>query len=152
MSFKFKKKKKVSVFPSAEKPKLSKGDAQEYLTGTVQDMPASAGEERMANALSKNGIQFRFRYSVGAPRNMPGWKELDFLIVKDGTVYAVEVDTAFTHRSKANSDVLHDAIIQNDKTINSMGNLWPTVIHADGESDLANSKNAESFVSRTFGK
>lgn len=151
MAFKFKKTPKSVVPPSVQKPVFAKDDP-EQLSGSVQGMPASAGEERMAKALSKKGIQYRFRYSVGAPRGLPGWKELDFLIVKAGMVYACEVDTAFTHRSKANTDVLHDAIIQNDKYIQSLGTLWPTVLHADGESDLASDKNAEQYVTRTIGR
>ena len=149
--FRFKRKPKGFVPPRAEKPKYVGDDKEEQLLGEVQGMPASQGEERMARALSKAGIQYQFRYSVGAPRNMPGWKELDFLIQHRGLVYAVEVDTAFTHREKQNTDVLHDAIILNDKYINSLGSLYPKVFHADGESDLVNQQNADNYVKRVIG-
>jgi hypothetical protein len=118
----------------------------------VQGMQASAPEERMARALSDANIQYQFRYTVGAPRGLPGWKELDFLILTHGIVYALEVDTAFTHRDKGQKDVLHDAIIQNDPDINSVGTLWPTVLHADGDTDLADNTNARSYVKKTFNK
>ena len=83
---------------------------------------------------------------------MPGWKELDFLVQSKGLLYALEVDTAFTHRAKASADILHDAIVLNDNEIRSMGTLYPAVLHIDGESDLANSMNAAAYVKRQFGR
>ena len=118
----------------------------------VKDMDASAPEERLARALDKAGINYYFRWTVGAPRGLPGWKEVDFIISSGGLIYATEVDTAFTHRTKANADVLHDAIILNDRNLNEMGTLYPQVLHADGDSELANKTNAESYVKQRFGK
>jgi hypothetical protein len=125
---------------------------EEPLTGKVQDMDASAPEERMAKALDRAGINYRFRYTVGAPRGLPGWKEVDFLVENNGLVYAAEVDTAFTHRDKLYADVLHDAIVLNDKNIQELGTIFPSVLHVDGDSDLANSANAKAYVQRQFGK
>lgn len=133
------------------KPQIAPAEEQELLTGSVRGLKASAPEERLANALDKKGFQYLFRYSVGAPRGLPGWKELDFLVQARGLLYAVEVDTAFTHRTKANSDVLHDAIVLNDKELQTMGQLWPTVTHVDGESDLVDAKNSDTFVAAHFG-
>lgn len=124
----------------------------EQLTGSVQGKKASAPEERMAKALDKAGIQYIFRYVVGAPKGLPGWKELDFLVAANGVMNAIEVDTAFTHRNKANSDVLHDAIVLNDREIQSMGEIWPQVRHVDGDSDLASQKNADRFVKMHFSR
>lgn len=152
MAFKFKFKKQTPLIGLPSRPRIGGGDIPEQLTGVVQGVKASAPEERMAKALDKAQIQYQFRYTVGAPRGLPGWKELDFLILTKGVMYAVEVDTAFTHRFKSNSDVLHDAIIQNDPEIKSAGVLWPTVIHADGDADLATDGNAEHYVKRLFGK
>ena|ERR1044072_4003888 len=151
MAFKFKVKKPSTHIPLPSQPVISDIEA-EALTGTVQNVQASAPEERMAKALDKSGISYRFRFTVGAPRGLPGWKELDFLIESNGLLYAYEVDTAFTHREKAYADVLHDAIILNDQEINTMGTLYPEVKHADGDSDLANQKNAEQYVKREFGQ
>lgn len=150
--FKFKLKKQTPLIGLPSLPRIPANDSQEVLSGEVQGMKASAPEERLAKALDKAQMQYLFRYTVGAPRGLPGWKELDFLILTKGIIYAVEVDTAFTHRDKANSDVLHDAIVQNDPEIRAAGELWPNVIHADGESDLMDNKNSESFVKRTFNK
>lgn len=151
-TFKFKKVGRRSTINLPTLPRLSDNDSPEQLMGSVNGMQASAPEERLARALDKAGIQYLFRYTVGAPRGLPGWKELDFLIPNNGILYAVEVDTAFTHRNKANSDVLHDAIIQNDPQIQMMGTLWPTTLHADGDSELSSSDNAQGYVKRTFGK
>lgn len=152
MAFKFKLPKQTPLIGLPSLPRIGDNAPEEMLTGTVQGVKASAPEERMAKALDKAKIQYEFRYTVGAPRGLPGWKELDFLILTKGIVYALEVDTAFTHRNKESSDVLHDAIIQNDPEINSVGTLWPTVIHADGDSDLASQTNAEGYVKNLFGK
>lgn len=113
-------------------------------------MKASAPEERLAKALDKNGTQYEFRYIVGAPKGMPGWKELDFLIASGGLIYALEVDTAFTHRMKQNSDILHDAIILNDREIQTFGELYPKVTHVDGDSDLVDQESANKFVKNNF--
>jgi len=150
--FKFRRVAHPTRIPLEPFPALDRAVDDEALTGSVQGKQASAPEERLAKALDKANIQYYFRYAVGAPRNMPGWKELDFLISHAGMVYALEVDTAFTHRKKAYSDVLHDAIIQNDRTINGYGTLWPQVFHASGDSELANDANAKSYVQQKFGK
>lgn len=122
----------------------------EILEGVVQEKKASAGEERFArglNAYEKVG-GYQFRMAVGAGRNMPGWKELDYLVWdKIGMYYAVEVDTAFTHRNKQNADILHDAILRKEL---AYLNLYPTVFHVDGERDLADQKTTDETIRRLF--
>lgn len=151
-TFKFRMPKQTPLIGLPSRPRLSDAEDGEQLAGEVQGFAASAPEERMARALDKAQIQYIFRYTVGAPRGLPGWKELDFVVLTKGVVYALEVDTAFTHRAKAQADILHDAIIQNDPELQSTGMLWPTVIHVDGDSDLASKSNAESYVKRVFNK
>jgi hypothetical protein len=133
-------------------PQLSPRDEPEMLTGTVKDMDASAPEERLARALDEAGINYYFRWTVGAPRGLPGWKEVDFIIMSGGLLYAAEVDTAFTHRGKEQSDILHDAIILNDRNLQEMGTVYPQVLHADGDSELANNTNAKNYVKQRFGR
>jgi hypothetical protein len=123
---------------------------QETLSGEVNGFKASAPEERAARALSKNDkvTNFRFRMTVGAERNLPGFKELDYLIESTGMYYAVEVDSAFTHRKKGTSDILHDAIIlENLKHLN----VYPRVIHWDQDADLATQKQADQTVRNLIG-
>jgi hypothetical protein len=151
MTFKFKRRRQGIPILLPTFPAVQKEVDNEQLTGVVNGMQASAGEERLANALSKANIPFLFRYAVGAPRNMPGWKELDFVVMSGGMIHPIEVDTAFTHREKHQTDILHDAIIENDSQLHYMGQVFPQVRHVDGDSDLANSKNATEFVKKTFG-
>lgn len=137
--------------PSPQKPDITHQEA-EVFAGQVMGMKASQPEERLYRALKKNakvhGMEFRF--TIGAPRGLPGWKELDFLVASFGLVYAIEVDTAFTHRDKGESDRLHDAIVLND--LQKQGyNVYPRVIHLDGESDLVDQKNADTTAKRMFG-
>lgn len=151
MAFKF----RVSSGGKSKIPLPSFPDAQgqtdaENLTGMVQGKQASAPEERLAQALDRGGFEYQFRMVIGAPKGLPGWKELDFLISTDGMLQAVEVDTAFTHRNKHTADILHDALVLNDKELNSYGTLFPRVLHADGDSELANIDNAVSYVKRNF--
>ena len=152
MAFKFKIQKNPVKIPLPPRPQIESDSEPEQLMGQVQGMKASAPEERLARALDKANLQYIFRYTVGAPRGLPGWKELDFVIMAHGLVYTQEVDTAFTHRDKAQSDILHDAIIQNDVELHSMGEMWPEVFHADGDTQLADNKSAENYVRQRFGK
>lgn len=138
--------------PAPSRPSLVSTAPEEALTGYVNDMKASAAEERLAKALDKANIYYLFRYTVGAPRGLPGWKELDFLISTKGLIYALEVDSAFTHQGKANADVLHDAIILNDRELQAYGTVFPSVLHVDGEAELAGEAEAQAYVKRQFGK
>lgn len=151
MAFKFKvRKPRINIsLPSI--PRIGNPEP-EQLMGQVGGFEASAPEERLARALDKANINYTFRYTFGAPRGLPGWKELDFLVSTGGLLYAIEVDTAFTHRAKANADVLHDALILNDKEIKAIGILYPKVFHADGDTDLASEDGAKSYVAHLFGK
>lgn len=150
-TFVFKKQPKgvIKSIPNHVSVQPSEG---EQLLGTVQGKTASAPEERLAKQLDKAGKQYLFRYVVGAPKGLPGWKELDFLISDKGMLYAVEVDTTFTHRQKKYSDVFHDALILADSEINSMGTLYPHVFHAKGDSELSSPEEASKYVKQTFGR
>ena len=138
-----------TITPAPHKPRVDAGEEAEALTGEVQGKKASSYEERLFGALDKIGVTAEFRYTVGAPRGMPGWKEVDALIPVHGLVYAVEVDTAFTHREKQRADVLHDAIVLRELEEQGM-NVYPRVIHLDGESDLVDRKWALATVKRLF--
>ena len=132
------------------RPAWDNGDEAELLEGQVNGMKASAPEERMAKALSGKKIPFEFRYTLGAPRGLPGFKELDFLIQANGQYYAVECDTEFTHRNKGASDVLHDAIVLKDLRGEGF-QVFPEVLHIMGETDLADQLSANNTVKRLFG-
>jgi len=137
--------------PEPEKPRITDSEDAENLTGIVQDLKASAPEERFARALSKlKSIDgYSFRETVGAPRNLPGFKEIDFTIYRGGIVYALECDTLFTHAQKERADVLHDAIILNE--LKRMGlEVYPQVIHLAGDTELADQDNADRTARRLF--
>lgn len=128
--------------------RMAEAARDEHLTGQVQGLPASEGEERSVRAAEKNSNvrQVHFRVPVGAARNMPGWKELDLLIeARSGLYYAIEVDSEFTHRNKSNADILHDAIILHEL---SYLNIYPKVFHVDNERDLASQQMADETFRR----
>lgn len=137
------------ILPSPHKPRADTGNEPEGLSGTVQDKKASQPEERLANALDKQRTEYEFRHTIGAPRGLPGWKEVDFVVAAFGQVYAIEVDTAFTHREKGRADVLHDAIVLAELKQEGM-QVHPTVLHVDGESDLADRTRATAWVKQRF--
>jgi hypothetical protein len=137
--------------PAPHKPQLNHGGDEEILTGAVDGMKASAAEERFATALNRAGHSFEFRYTLGAPRRgLPGWKELDFLVTANGQVYPVEMDSPFSHRAKKRADVLHDAIVLKD--LEKLGvQVYPSVIHVNGELDCADEKTSKNKVKQLFG-
>ncbi len=100
MAFKFKViRKKEEKFPSRRTQIAKVGE--EVLSGYVDGMPAARGEEFLVTELrkSKNVRQVSFRMAVGAPRNMPGWLELDVLVETANGYRAIEVDDmSFVHR------------------------------------------------------
>lgn len=120
-------------------------DQPERMLGVVQDKQASEPEEQLARALERAGRQYIFRYVFGAPRYAPGWKELDFIVLSD-LVYLVEVDTPFTHRGKAQKDILHDAMALNDSGIKRLGTVFPQVLHVNGNEDLVDSRTSDNWV------
>ena len=72
----------------------------ENLTGQVNGKRASALEERFYRGTTKDSrIQWvRFKSIYGAPSNMFGSIELDFLIFT-GSFYLVQIDGAWIHKS-----------------------------------------------------
>lgn len=134
--------------PAPPFPVIHSDEGNEILSGEVRGYRASKAEERLANALDKKGISYYFRYTLGAPRGLSGWFEIDFVIQTQSMVYAVEVDSEFTHETKKEKDRLHDAKALQE--LKKFGNLFPQVIHIDGEADLADMKTAEDTVSRLF--
>lgn len=139
------------ILPKGGLRRTGEAREPELFVGEVKGFKASKGEERAANALAKNSKvrNFFFRMTIGAERNLPGFKELDYLIEADnGTYYAVEVDSAFTHRDKGTSDILHDAIVlENLKSLN----IYPQVIHWDIDRDLPDRRTAEQTVKQLVG-
>lgn len=145
--------------PPARPPVLPRGGLRrtgeareaELFVGEVKGFKASKGEERAANAFTKNEkvADFFFRMTIGAERNMPGFKELDFLVqATNGMYYAVEVDSEFTHRDKGTSDILHDALVlESLKPLD----IYPQVIHWDIDRDLPDRRTAEQTVKNLVG-
>ncbi len=99
--FPFKKKSEKSILPSVAVAKPTR-EVTEELTGYVRGIPAnSEAEERFARGLEKNPnvVGYWFRVPMGAPRGMPGWKELDFLVqTASGQAFAFQIaDFEFIH-------------------------------------------------------
>jgi len=105
MAFKF----KVSTnpqykFPSS-RPKVAK-EGEEILSGFVDGIPAARGEEFFMQEVRKlpNHKGSQFRMALGAPRNMPGWLEMDALIETANGYRAFEIDDmSFVHLGQRES-------------------------------------------------
>lgn len=134
---------------SPARPKFA-GDEPESLSGQVQGMKASMIEERFAKALDEKRASYQFRYTLGAPRGLPGWFEVDFLVLQNGMIYPVEIDTHFTHRDKGRKDVLHDSRVLQELEKEGLS-FFPKVTHIDGEISLADQKSAKALVKELFG-
>jgi hypothetical protein len=140
--YKYKKKTNKGVMIRT-KPRVAVD--KEQLMGSVRGMKASSLEERFAKALDKRNIDYYFRLSIGAPRGLPGWKELDFLVVNGG-YYPIEIeDTTFIHHGTTAEDMLKDA-----QTVEylKMYNPFP-VKHVD-QTRLGDDKMADLVVKELF--
>lgn len=135
--------------PAPTRPRFAK-DEPEVFGGQIQGLKASIIEERFARALDGGKVSYQFRYTLGAPRGLPGWFEVDFLALQNGMVYPVEIDTAFTHRDKGRKDVLHDARVLQELEKEGLS-FFPKVTHIDGEISLADQKSAKALVKELFG-
>lgn len=142
----YRRKEKMSA---PTRPRFAR-EAEEVLSGQVQGMKASMIEERFARALDGKGASYQFRYTLGAPRGLPGWFEVDFLVLQNGMVYPIEIDTSFTHREKGRKDVLHDSRVLTELEQEGFA-FFPKVTHIDGEISLMDSKSAEALVKEMFG-
>lgn len=96
----------------SRRPSFAKDEEQ--LTGQFRGMKASDIEERFGNSLQRNRRirNVYFRVPVGAPRGMPGWKELDFLVETYSGWRAFQTDDVeFVHVGSDSRDALTDVII-----------------------------------------
>lgn len=137
--------------PAPARPATAPEGTQELLTGEVNGMKASAAEERFYNTLSKIKAvdSFEFRYTT-LPRNVQDFKEADYVVQSHGIIYAIEIDSPFTHQGKQKKDQLHDSIILNH--FRGKGYMvYPNVPHIEGEVDLANQKTSDALGERMFG-
>ena len=101
MAFRYKIiRRKDEKLPPARRPQVARV-GEEVLSGYIDGFPAARGEEFLVTELrkSRNVRNVSFRMAVGAPRNLPGWLELDVLVETFNGYRAFEVDDmSFVHR------------------------------------------------------
>lgn len=99
MAFKFRTVRKDNFkFPSSKQQTAK--DGEEILSGYVDGIPAKRDEEFFLSEVRKlpNVLSSEFRMAVGAPKNLPGWLELDALIGTFAGYRAFEIDDmSFVH-------------------------------------------------------
>lgn len=87
------------------------------LTGMVQNLKAAKGEERLSRTVYKamnKGLvtDFKFRYSPGLKKGMPGWKEIDLFLVTPSRPIAISVKGAsFVHLDTGAQDSWNELLI-----------------------------------------
>jgi hypothetical protein len=92
-------------------------DRVELLSGNIAGVKAAKGEERFYRAMMKDPQvkQVWFRLPLGAPKGMPGWKELDFLVLKTSGMYSAfsVKDVTFVHAgtAKTATDLMNDMVM-----------------------------------------
>lgn len=102
MPFKYKKKSVPRIPLDTKKPDFA--DTPEQLVGEIAGMPASDLEERFYNMLNRSSAVWQkyFRMTLGAPRGLPGWLELDFLVETTYGWRAFEIDdVSFIHKGES---------------------------------------------------
>lgn len=106
MAFKYKRVNKSSGnFSAPRKPQFAR-DGEEALSGFVDGLPAKRDEEFFMQEVRKHPSHrsSEFRMTLGAPRHMPGWLELDALIETFGGFRAFELDDmSFVHLGQRES-------------------------------------------------
>lgn len=135
MAFKYKRiRKQEQKFPS-RRPQVAKvGD--EVLSGYVDGFPAARGEEFLVSELrkSRNVRNVSFRMAVGAPRNMPGWLELDLLVETYNGFRAIEVDDmSFVHRGGREEAESKVKDLRRVAGLQAMGINVRTIEHVDDD-------------------
>jgi hypothetical protein len=93
----------------------------EALSGMIQGKVAdSAAEERFAQSLAKDPRVMNYWYKLEdlvAPKGMPGWKQLDFLVQSVGGQYTAVAmaDLTFVHHGAASNstDALDSMLFKN---------------------------------------
>lgn len=110
-SYKIKTQSHLKPYMAVSKPFVVK--EKEQLSGMVRGMGASDIEERFARSLDRMGVSYWFRLPVGAPRGMPGYNELDFL-VNSGGYYPIQIDGEYSHLGKEAKDMIADARIMEE--------------------------------------
>lgn len=92
-------------------------EKEQPLSGKVQNLKAAKGEERLSRTLNKSiqkGLvtEYKFRMSPGQPKQTPGWKELDFLIVTPSRTIPISVKGAgFVHLDTGAQDALDEMLL-----------------------------------------
>lgn len=132
----------------SRKPNLRGKVVPEVLTHQVQGQKASNLEEHLANALDAHNIEYEFQYIHGAPKGLPGYNALDFLIYHGGTYFPTQVDdTTFIHKGTEAHDKVVDIKTMNDLTKEGLN---PFPIRHITQDDLGTPEDAERYVRNTF--
>lgn len=120
----------------------------EGFTGAILGKPASDIEERSARALDKlvekSVLFYDFRVPVLAQKNMPGWKELDFVVTTYFGVQPFEIDGEIAHKGiqQKEEDRIKDMLI--DEIMK--GRQLP-IIRVPGE-ELKTQERADRYFSQ----
>lgn len=147
--YRFPKGRKKVPHPPATRLRTNDGIEAEHFAGEIRGLRASKAEERCARALDKKKIQYEFRYGTEGGRNRPGWKEIDFLINKNGVHYPVDLlETSFVHKGTRPQDELDRAKIM--QYLNQAG-YSPQPFEWWNNDHFATQKDADNFIWFKFG-
>ena len=126
MAFKYKIHRTAqSKFPS-NKPKVAV-DGEEILSGYVDGMPAKRDEEFFMTEARRRPtvMSSEFRMTLGAPRNMPGWLELDALIETHSGYRAFEIDDlSFVHLGQREAA---ETVVKDHRRISGLNDIGVNV-------------------------
>jgi hypothetical protein len=148
-SFRYSRSKKAPLTALTVKQEMPV-ETEEY-TGIIDGLEAKHGEENLFKQAYKTGAVMGhwFRVSIGAPRNMPGWKELDFLfLLKTGEYVAIQVrDYEFVHKGleAEGSDMASDMFVLQELAKEGISVRGNSVISID-DNDLLTPELAKHTV------
>lgn len=147
MAFKFKSVKNDNFkFPSSKQQTAKEGE--EILSGYVDGISAKRDEEFFMSEVRKlpNVLSSSFRMAVGAPKNLPGWLELDALIETFTGARAFEIDDmSFVHLGQRESAETKLKDIRRVDGLRKMGINVRTIEHIDA-ADLEDRDNTKTKI------
>lgn len=147
MAFKFKRvRDPAQKFPS-NKPRTAR-EGEEVLSGYVDGMPAKRDEEFFMQEARKlkTVLNSSFRMTLGAPRHMPGWLELDALIETHSGYRAFEIDDmSFIHQGLRESA---ETVVKDRRRLDGLNKIGINVMkieHLDA-ADLETRADAKKLL------
>lgn len=138
--------------PRTKKPvftadRIKKVGGKEQLTGAVKGEPASDIEERLANALSANGVGYEFTVDFKTPFSVPGQpNNIDYLLYPRKQYVEVYGEIGHGGAGEKGKDIVREAWINSELQKQGLPKLQVVWYYDLQDADQANAVVKERFA------